>query len=110
MSDIYSIEYSSEAVNDLKDIYSYIAFNLSVPNTARKQTTRITKGIRTLNSMPARHPIVDFEPWNNMNVHKLYIDNFIIYYIIDNFSLTVSILRIMYKGRDVQNIVNNLID
>lgn len=101
MSDIYSIEYSSEAVNDLKDIYSYIAFNLSVPNTARKQTTRITKGIRTLNSMPARHPIVDFEPWNNMNVHKLYIDNF---------SLTVSILRIMYKGRDVQNIVNNLID
>ena len=51
--------------------------------------------------MPARHPIVDFEPWDSMNVHKLYIDNF---------SLTVSILRIMYKGRDVQNIVNNLID
>ena len=60
--------------------------------------------------MPARHPIVDFEPWNSMNVHKFYIDNFIIYYIIDDFSLTVSILRIMYKGRDVQNIVNNLID
>lgn len=56
MSDIYSIEYSSEAVNDLKDIYSYVAFKLSVSNTARKQATRITKGIRTLNSMPARHP------------------------------------------------------
>lgn len=32
MSDKYAIVYTPEALNDIKKIYSYIAFELSVPN------------------------------------------------------------------------------
>ena len=43
MIDTYSIIYSPEARDDLKDIYSYIAFDLLVPGIAEGQVNRIWK-------------------------------------------------------------------
>ena len=37
MSDTYSVVYSPEAIGDLKEIYTYIAFTLMVPETAEKK-------------------------------------------------------------------------
>lgn len=34
MSDTYSVVYSPEAKDDLREIYSYIAFELEAPDTA----------------------------------------------------------------------------
>ena len=45
MSDTYSVTYSPEARNDIKNIYSYIAFELLVPDTAKSQVNRIRKTI-----------------------------------------------------------------
>ena len=45
MSEAYSIIYSPEAINDLREIYSYIAFELLVPSTAEGQVNRIRKTI-----------------------------------------------------------------
>ena len=66
MSDTYSVIYSIEAKNDIKDIYSYIAFELLVSGTAVSQVNRIRKAIRSLDFMPSRNPIVDWEPWKSM--------------------------------------------
>ena len=41
MSDAYSVSYSPEAMDDLREIYAYIAFTLLVPETAKKQVNRI---------------------------------------------------------------------
>lgn len=48
MSDTYSIIYSSEAKDDLREIYSYIAYDLQAPETAEGQVNRIRKEIRSL--------------------------------------------------------------
>ena len=48
MSDSYNVIYSPQALNDLKDIYAYIAQELFVPDTARNQVNRIRKEIRSL--------------------------------------------------------------
>ena len=40
MSDTYSIIYSSEAKDDLREIYSYIAYDLQAPETAEGQVNR----------------------------------------------------------------------
>ena len=37
MNKLYSVVYSPKAKNDLKEIYTYIAFTLSVPTTAEKR-------------------------------------------------------------------------
>lgn len=106
MSESYSVIYSPEAKDDLGEIYSYIAFNLEAPENAGSQINRIRKEIRSLDFMPARYGIVDWEPWKSMGMHKVPVDNFVIYYAVDNTCLTVTVIRIFYGGRDVESIIN----
>jgi len=107
MSGSYNVIYSPQALDDLKDIYSYIAFELLVPDTAKNQVDRIRKEIRSLDFMPARFPIVDWEPWKSMKMHKLPIDNFVAFYLADSDTLTVTVVRILYSGRDIESIAQD---
>lgn len=106
MTDVFSVLYSSEAKDDLSEIYSYIAFQLLVPETAEQQVDRIRKMIRSLGSMPLRFPIVEWEPWKSMEMHKVPIDNFMVFYLVDKDSSTVTIIRIVYGGRNITDIVD----
>ena len=104
MSDSYSVVYSPEALNDLKDIYAYIAQKLLVPDTVLNQVNRIRKEIRSLDFMPSRYALVDWEPWKSMGMHKVPVDNFAVFYTVDSNSMTVVIIRIVYGGRDIESI------
>ena len=48
MTDSYNVSYSVDALNDLREIYSYIANELLVPETATAQLGRIRKEVRSL--------------------------------------------------------------
>ena len=102
MSDSYSVVYSPEALNDLKDIYAYIAQELLAPDTALNQVNRIRKEIRSLDFMPSRYALVDWEPWKSMGMRKVPVDNFVVFYTVDSNSMTVVIIRIVYGGRDIE--------
>ena len=52
MSDAYSVIYSPEAKDDLREIYSYIAYDLQAPETAKGQVNRIRKEIRWMLCRP----------------------------------------------------------
>lgn len=105
MSNKYSVIYSPDALEDLKDIYSYIAFELRVPDTAQKQVNHIREKVRSLDFMPARYSLVDWEPWQSLKMHKIPIDNFVVYYTVNDDIHTVTVIRIFYGGRNVENIV-----
>lgn len=107
MSDSYKVIYSPEALDDIRNIYSYIAFDLKVADTAQGQVDRIRKEIRSLDLMPLRYAIVDWEPWRSMEMHKVPVDNFVIYYTVSTKSLTVTVIRIFYGGQDAENIVKS---
>ena len=98
MNKLYSVVYSPKAKDDLKEIYTYIAFALSVPTTAEKQI------IRSLDFMPLRNPAVDWEPWKSKGMRKVTVDKFIAFYTVDTRSLTVTVIRIFYGGQDIANI------
>lgn len=104
MSAWYNIRYSPAAKEDIKNIYSYIALNLQVPDIAKNQVDRIRKEIRSLDFMPTRYSIVDWEPWQSMKMHKLPIDNFVVYYTVNFDTITVTIIRIVYAGMDIRSI------
>lgn len=104
MSGSYSVVYSPKAKDDLKEIYSYIAFTLMVPSTAEDQVNRIRKTIRSLDSMPLRNPAVDWEPWKSMGMRKVAVDNFVVFYTVDESVSAVTIIRIVYGGRDIVNL------
>ena len=71
MNETYSVIYSPQAKDDLMEIYSYIAFELHAPDIAKGQVNRIRKMIRSLDFMPSRYIIVEWEPWNSMGMHQV---------------------------------------
>ena len=107
MSDSYKVIYSPEALDDIRNIYTYIAFDLKAPDTAQGQVDRIRKEIRALDFMPMRFSIVDWEPWKSMEMHKVPVDNFVVYYTVSTESLTVTVIRIFYGGQDAKRIVES---
>ncbi len=104
----YHVYYSPEAQADLRAIYSYIAFSLHAKIAAKAQTNRIRKEIRSLSFMPERYERVDWEPWHSQGVHKVPVDNYIVYYRTNGGDLSVEIVRIFYGGRDVEGIVGEI--
>ena len=59
MTDSYKVGYSVDALDDLREIYSYIANELLVPETAVAQLGRIRKEVRSLDFMPARYTLLN---------------------------------------------------
>lgn len=106
MTENYIVSYSQDSLDDLIGIYSYIADELLVPETAARQVSRIREEICSLDFMPARYALVEWEPWHSMRIHQLPVDNFIVYYLIDDDASTVTVVRIFYGGRDIKGIIN----
>ncbi len=106
---IYKVVYSAGARQDLRDIYEYIASELQEPDTAAGQTNRIMKVARSLNEMPMRHKLYEEDPWYSLGMRFVPVDNYLIFYLPDQRSNTVNIIRIMYGGRDVKKQFNKAI-
>ena len=107
MSTTYSVIYSPQAFLDLTGLYEYIRFNLQVPKTAEKQVNRIKHAIRSLETMPMRYQLVDWEPWLSMEIRRVLVDNYTVFYIVDENQMTVTVIRIFYSGRNIENIAND---
>ena len=98
----WNIVYTAMARRDLRNIYEYIAYELLVPETATGQAQRIMKEIRTLEEMPMRFQLYEGEPWHSVGLRFFPIDNYLVFYLPDESKNTVSIVRIMYGGRDIR--------
>lgn len=100
---LYRVEYSQEALVDIKSIYTYISQILHAPLTARRQVNRIRKEIRDLEAFPTRYVLVEWEPWASMKMHRLPIDNYVVFYLVDEQAMAVKIVRIVYGGRNLED-------
>ena len=99
---IFNVVYTSEARQDLRDIYEYIAYELLVPEIASGQVDRIMKAVRSLEQMPMRYRLYEEEPWHSQGLRFLPVDNYLIFYLSDETNNVVNIIRVMYGGRDVK--------
>jgi len=105
---IWDIDYTEDAAQDLQDIYDYIADVLLEPVIAAKQLNRIMDAVDTLGHMPFRYHSYDKEPWCAKGLRILPVDNYLIYYLPIESKKTVSVIRIMYGGRDIDKQLKNL--
>ncbi|MCR4437072.1 MAG: type II toxin-antitoxin system RelE/ParE family toxin [Eubacteriales bacterium] len=102
----YEILLTPEAQNDLRSIFEYIAHDLQSVQNAAGQLDRLEKGIASLRQMPERFRAYDKEPWRSRNLRIMPVDNYLIFYIPDHDKGTVTILRVMYGGRDIDRHLN----
>ena len=103
---IYEVEVSEQADSDLRGIFEYIAFELQSPENARGQLDRLEEQILSLDTMPERYRKYEKEPWISRGLHVLPVDNYVVLYISDSNKKVVTILRVMYAGRDIDNQLN----
>lgn len=100
---IYEVELSEQADNDLRGIFEYIAFELQSPENASGHLDRLEEQILSLDIMPERYRKYENEPWKSRGLRVLPVDNYVIFYIPDSNKKVVTILRVMYAGRDIEN-------
>lgn len=62
---IWTIYYSAEARQDLRDIREYISDEIMAPIAAANQVRKIMAAIRKLEEMPMRHRLYEDEPWHS---------------------------------------------
>ena len=103
---IYEIEVSEQADRDLRGIFEYIAFELQAPENASGQLERLEEQILSLDTIPERYRKYEKEPWETRGLRVLPVDNYVILYIPDSDKKVVTILRVMYAGRDIDNQLN----
>ncbi|MCD7804416.1 MAG: type II toxin-antitoxin system RelE/ParE family toxin [Oscillospiraceae bacterium] len=102
----YNVVYSADALDDIGIIYDYISKKLYARQPARRIVKRIREQIKSLNMFPERHPLAPEKRLAEIGLRKVSVENFVIYYEVNEKSLTVTIARIMFGGRDAENIIH----
>ncbi len=99
----YQVCYSDEAKDDLGNIFMYIAYELGSRDNAEGQVNRIREAIKKLCKYPKRNPLVPYEPWAGIGMHRLNVDNYTVFYLVDEERQRVEIVRIPYGARDLDS-------
>ena len=97
----YAVEITQQADSDLRCIFEYIAFELQAIHNAAGQLSRLEKNILSLDEMPERYRRYGKEPWLSRGLRIMPVDNYCVFYITDSEKQVVSIVRVMYGGRDI---------
>ena len=99
----YSIEYSRESKQDLIEIKRYIKYNLQETEIAQNLISKIRKEIKNLTNNPDIYSIIDDDIIKKLEIRKLIVDNYIIFYRVKSYS--IQIVRIMYGRRNWINLL-----
>ena len=98
---MYQVTLSAQANDDLRAIYEYIAYELRATENAKAQLRRLEERICALEEMPERHRRYEDEPWRTRGLRLMPADHYLVFYIVDQESGTVNIVRILYGGCDI---------
>lgn len=84
----------------MEDIYNYIAIELLSPGNAISQYNRIADEILTLDTFPDRFRIMDSEPENSMELRRMLVDNYSVFYTIRYNKVIVT--DVLYTASDIE--------
>ena len=96
----YKVEITKEALQDMEDIYNYIALELLSPENAMRQSNRIADEILTLDTFPQRYRIMDSEPEKQMELRRMLVDNYSVFYTIRGDKVIVT--DVLYTTSDIE--------
>ena len=98
---IWDVAYSDESIRDLEELYAYVAFELSAPESARKLVEKIMARADSLETFPMRFARYPVSPLREGGVRFVAVDNYLIFYRPDEHEHAVHILRVLFGGSDV---------
>lgn len=96
----YKVEITREALQDMEDIYNYIAKELLSPENAMGQYNRIADEILALDTFPERFRIMESELEKSMELRRMLVDNYSVFYTIRDDKVIVT--DVLYTASDVE--------
>lgn len=96
----YYIKITATAKNDLYEIAKYISKELLESKVAKQVIYNIDNKILSLETMPLRNGLVNDGRLALQGIRKMLIDNYIVFYIVDEQQKIVLVTRILYSRRD----------
>ena len=104
---IYEVITTEQAEVDLRGIFEYIAFELLSPDSAAGQLDRLERKIISLENYPEKFGCYEQEPWHSRGLRVMPVDNYLVFYIPDKDKGVVTVIRVMYAARNVEDQLDN---
>jgi addiction module RelE/StbE family toxin len=101
----YKIEIAEPAENDLYELSNYIAKELLEPDIALRLVDKIGYEIIKLEDMPLRNGLVIDERLAFQGIRRIIVDNYTVFYVVEEEYEIVTIIRILYSRRDWINLL-----
>ncbi|MBQ9730686.1 MAG: type II toxin-antitoxin system RelE/ParE family toxin [Bacilli bacterium] len=100
----WNVKITPEFGEDLSSIHYYISVIKEEPINARKIVNNIIDSLQSLSCFPFRNPILNDA---NFNIRKMIINEFVILYLIEEETLTISVLRIFSTTKNYEKQFTN---
>ena len=97
----YQVKITDAALEDMENIYNYIAKQLLEPEYAAGQYDRIANAILKLETFPEGYRLLEPEPWHSMEMRRMNVDNYSVFYVIREGAVFVT--DVLYSASDIEN-------
>ncbi len=102
---MYTIEYLPIAKSDMVDIAKYIGVKLENPEAAERLAEKMIEAAEKLTDMPYKCPVyIPVKPLRH-EYRKLIVQKYIMFYWVDEDKKLITIARVVYSGRDYENLL-----
>lgn len=100
----YKVIISPNAIEDIQIIYNYIAYEKKSIVNAELQISRIKENIIKLDTLPNAFKIYPKEPWHSKGLRYFPVDNYLVFYMVDEDIKNVNVLRVIYGKMNLPEI------
>ena len=104
----YGVRVTRQALEQMKEIVHYISNDLMAPDAADNLLDKMKAEITKLLSFPKKQALIDEEPWRTEGVRKIVVNNFLIYYWVDDENNRVQVTAVIYSRRDQTKQLSNM--
>lgn len=101
----YSVCIGRLAERDILEAISYVQDALFQPESAKRIYRAIKEQILSLSTMPDRYAVIAEEPYAAMGIRRVRVENYLIFYTVNEKSKTVSVIRVLYNRREWHNLI-----
>lgn len=101
----YKVVMTRRAKDDLIDIGDYIFYTLLEPDTAYHLVKRLRAAVKTLQELPKRYGLIDDSILASQGIYCMPVENYYIFYQVEDAMNTVIVLRIGYNRRNWKEIL-----
>lgn len=101
----YNVIITEKATNDIKEIAIYISGDLSNPMAANRLIVKFESSIASLSHMPTRHELIKDEDLACRHIRKMFVDNYIVFYTVNEADHTVIVIRVLFNKRDWNDLI-----